>query len=105
MGSTQHHKEPLEWGTFHGTKILFNELSHQHISNITYYFKLVLNMKPHPDIYKEIEDRFGGIILPYKPLLSFPYEINALKRKGYTTGEVNADVIVDGKWVGKIEYK
>jgi hypothetical protein len=42
--------------------------------------------------------------LPYHPLVSFREEINFLVSKGYTTGENDADIIVDGKWVGKIKY-
>jgi hypothetical protein len=52
----------------------------------------------------EIEKRFGGIILPYHPMLSFTGEINYLKYKGYSTGELNADIIFNGKWIGKIKY-
>lgn len=95
----------LEWGTFYGDRIPLSKISHQHLSNILWYYELVVDgIKVTPHIQAELENRFGGIRLPYSPLLSFPEEIKALVEKGYTTGEPNADVIVNGKWVGKINY-
>jgi hypothetical protein len=64
----------------------------------------VVGSKPSGFIQHELEKRFGGIVLPYHPLVSFREEINFLVSKGYTTGENDADIIVDGKWVGKIKY-
>jgi hypothetical protein len=95
----------LEWGTFYGGRIPLSKISHQHLSNILWYYELVVDsIKVTPHIQVELEKRFGGIRLPYNPLLSFPEEIKALVEKGYTTGELNADIIVNGKWVGKINY-
>ena len=74
------------------------------MSNITHYFKYVVGTKPSGYIQHELEKRFGGIVLPYHPLISFREEINFLVAKGYTTGENDADIIVEGKWVGKIKY-
>lgn len=92
------------WTTHYGRQIAINEMSHQHLSNVIHYYKYVLNWKASPSITIEIENRFGGIILPYKPLVSFVEEIKALMLKGYTDGKLNSDIIVDGKWVGKIDY-
>jgi hypothetical protein len=92
------------WGTFYGGVMEISKLSHQHLSNITYFNKLVARI-PVPDcISQELASRFGGIILPYAPLISFRYEIDMLVLRGYTSGEPDADVIVDGIWVGKIKY-
>ena len=90
--------------TFYGGEIALRELSHQHISNILWFFKLLYDTEPHEDIRGELNNRFGGIQLPYHPLVSFPAEIKALCLKGYTTGELNADIHVNGVWVGKIKY-
>lgn len=94
------------WGTWYGKRIKVSELSHQHLSNIVWYFELVLGsgFSFMPQIQYELDTRFGGIKLPYQPMISFTHEIQALKRYGYTTGEPNADIMVDGKWVGKIVY-
>jgi hypothetical protein len=96
--------ENRTWTTFYGQQIGIDKLSHQHLSNAIHYYNYVLNCKVSPLITIEIENRFGGIILPYKPMISFVEEIKALMLKGYTDGQLNSDIIVDGKWVGKIEY-
>lgn len=98
-------EKEFEWGTFYGTKMRVSEISHQHLSNILWYYKLVVKSKPTQHIQSELEKRFGGILLPYSPLLSFPEEIQALVNQGYTTGHPNADIKVNGEWVGKIKYE
>lgn len=92
------------WGTFYGDVMELSKMSHQHLSNITYYNKLVVRIPIPECITKELASRFGGIILPYAPLVSFRYEIESLVRLGYTSGKPDADVIVDGIWIGKIKY-
>lgn len=93
------------WRTFYGKEIELNKMSHQHLSNITYYSRLVLGVEPHKAILNELTYRFGGITLPYHPLISFNYEIDALIAKGHTTGEPNADIFNEnGIWIGKIKY-
>lgn len=92
------------WTTFYGKEIEVASLSHQHLSNIHYYFNIVLNQIVPDFISQEIDNRFGGILLPYHPLISFNYEIKSLVDDGYTSGEINADIIVNGKWIGKILY-
>jgi hypothetical protein len=92
------------WTTWHGQTMKVENLSHQHLSNIMHYFNLVLEMGCVEPIAKEINRRFGGIRLPYHPMISFKYEIAELVKKGYTSGEPNADIIVDSKWIGQIKY-
>jgi len=94
----------MNWTTAYGHEIHISNLSHQHLSNIIHYFKYIVGIKPSGFIQNELEKRFGGIVLPYHPLISFREEINFLVEKGYTTGENDADIIVDGKWVGNIKY-
>ncbi len=95
---------PTHWGTFYGDVMELSKMSHQHLSNITYYNKLVARIPIPECINQELAVRFGGIILPYAPLISFRIEIETLVRRGYTTGLPDADVIVDGVWVGRIKY-
>lgn len=95
----------LEWGTFYGARIPISQLSHQHLSNIMWFYELVCSYKPVSQIQIEIDKRFGGIRLPYHPLISFPQEIDSLVNSGYTSGQPNADIVVDGKWIGKIKYE
>jgi len=94
----------MNWTTAYGREIHISKLSHQHLSNIIHYFKYVADTKPSGFIQNELEKRFGGIVLPYHPLITFTEEINHLVSKGYTTGENDADIIVEGKWVGSIKY-
>ena len=98
-------KHESTWTTFYGRTMLLSELSHGHLSNILYYFKLVLEMGEVKPVRDELEKRFGGIQLPYHPMISFRPEIDELVKKGYTTGENNGDIIVNGNWVGKIKYE
>lgn len=92
------------WTTFYNRPINFTELSHQHLSNIIYYFELLLGKECDPRILLELNTRFGGIKLPYSPMISFTSEIEALVELGYTDGEINSSIIVNGKWVGQINY-
>jgi hypothetical protein len=94
----------MNWTTAYGLEIHISNLSHQHLSNIMHYHKHLLGTKPIGFIQNELEKRFGGIVLPYHPLISFKEEISELIKKGYTNGQIDADIIVDGKWVGKIKY-
>jgi hypothetical protein len=81
-----------------------SHLSHQHLSNILHHSKLVLGVSEPLEIRKELETRFGGIQLPYHPMISFVDEILHLQANGYTTGKPNAQIVVDGKWIGEIKY-
>lgn len=98
------HQKEVKWGTFYGRSIPISQISHQHLSNILWYYELVCETKPSSHIQLELDYRFGGIRLPYYPLISFSQEIDALVDSGYTTGELNADIIVEGNWIGKINY-
>ena len=67
-----------EWRTFYGRQMKISEISHQHLSNIIHYYALVATMCNDPwEIQVEINQRFGGILLPYHPLISFTSEIDS----------------------------
>ena len=92
------------WQTHYGTQINITALSHQHLSNILWYWQLIVKESAPMEIQDELEIRFGGIKLPYRPLISFTSEINVLFAYGYITNKLNSDIIVDGKWVGQVAY-
>jgi hypothetical protein len=93
------------WRTFYNHDIFISELSHQHLSNILWYYELI-NVGPvSPLIQTEIDNRFGGIRLPYYPLHSFRYEVNFLYNRGYISDRHDSDIIVNGKWIGRLEYR
>ncbi len=96
--------EESQWTTFYGRTIKVVELSHQHLSNILWYFDLVLEMGDVLPIRTELEKRFGGIQLPYHPNLAHKSEIDILVIKGYTKNELEAPIIIKGKWVGSLKY-
>jgi hypothetical protein len=56
------------WTTADGRRRKFSSIGHQHLSNI-YWFNKVLNQYVNPDIRNELEFRFKGKILPWKPKL------------------------------------
>ena len=56
------------------------------------------------EIQHELFTRFGGIVLPYHPMVSFTQEINMLEKAGYITNRHDSDIIFQGKWIGKILY-
>ena len=66
-------EEELVWTTFDGRKIKLSELEHQHLSNIL-WFNEVFNLRNrynnqvHFELGLELERRFKGVRLPWKPL-------------------------------------
>lgn len=88
--------------TFRGNTILSADMTHQHLSNWCWYNKIVLG-RPEEDIsfiYEEIENRFGGEILPYNPDKDYFFEIGYLHSKGYVDSEGN--ITFEGEIIGKI---
>jgi len=71
------------WNTATGRKIPFNDLDHQHLSNIIWFYELLHNYE-----FKEMRDllnqRFDGVLLDFKPL-PIPNELRALHLKGMLT--------------------
>lgn len=72
------------WTTANGKKIPLSELTHQHISNILWFFE-ILHGVTHPIIDKELHDRFNGERLLWRPL-PISGEIAWLRRNGYIVG-------------------
>lgn len=93
-------------GTFDGRWLMYSELTHQHLSNIMWFNKLIWE-DPDLDMYavKEIKTRFNSKLLPYAPLHRFEGEIDILYAKGYITNKNESDVIVNGVWVGALKYE
>jgi len=100
--------------TFYGKKILYSSLSHQHLSNIVWFNRIVWNKadifgktpNESPSEWAHINKRFGGILLPYKPLISSKGEIETLDRMGFLkkVNKTDFDIIVYNKWIGEIKY-
>lgn len=96
-----------KWGSFNGKTHTVETMDHQHISNISWYYKLLVGVTRRERtlefIMTEIERRFDGEILPYRPMASFRTEIDMLRGKGYIQDNgLNEDIIVNGEKIGEV---
>lgn len=94
----------MAWNTFYGRSIPVHHLSHQHLSNIAWYYELVVKSRIPHEVDERLTLEFGNLRLPYHPQLSFIEEIDFLINSGYTSGNLNAPIIVDGRWIGSLKY-
>lgn len=69
-----------EWRTFNGKTVTRENIDHQHLSNIYWYFKLVfkLNFEELSDVLAVCSERFNGQLLDYRPHIDFVQEIHML---------------------------
>ena len=86
--------------TFDGREIKISEMTQQHLSN-AYYFTILFSgdFFVAYDYLNELKDRFNGELLPYRPLASFPAEINALKNSKYVIGN---KIYLDDRCIGEM---
>jgi hypothetical protein len=75
------------WKTFEGRILHFEDMDHQHISNI-FWFCVIVSPELYDDTTKNdiinfIEYKHQGLVAPYKPVRGFMYEQDILHRKGY----------------------
>jgi len=97
------------WKTFDNRKVTFEEMSHQHMSNIMIYITQIV-----PEYYSNttrvevmvwLNKRFDGFILFYRPLPEFKQEKEILIKKGYL--KPNGLIVINDQVIGyyKIENK
>lgn len=97
--------------TFSGQKKDFFELDHQHLSNVYWYNKIVIERDEWflDTILKRINDKFNGEILPYRPHPDFKSEVDALEDMKYLfwqdTEKTIAKIIYEGIEVGIYKSK
>lgn len=70
------------WTDFKGQQKLVSELDQQHLSNI-YWFNKILHGIETDFIKSELEERFNGQLLEYRPHISYKAEIQMLQERGY----------------------
>ena len=87
------------WETYDGRSIPISQLDDQHLSNC-FWFSTVMWETPHYKIIEEVEKRFGGKPLEWKPL-PVPNEINWLRSLGMIQG---ADIVYKGTKIGTIKH-
>jgi len=102
-------REEVTWTTFEGESRKVYELDGQHLCNIYYYMKYV-----SPEFYRretklliasEIDKRFDGQPLEYRPLRRFASEIRFLEQKGWLVKNEQENityVVIDGKRIGQV---
>lgn len=75
-------QEIPKWRTGTGKEIPMDEIDHQHLSNIIWFYKLLVEREPHKLINHLFVTKFKCHQLPFKPL-PIPNELADLYRKGY----------------------
>ncbi len=98
----------MKYTTYDKKVIEFDDIDHQHLSNIYWYNKVCLNRSDLnlSHVTKSIDLRFNGIVLPYRPLERFKDEVEYLDRNRmliWNTDKTKADVIYGDKIVGIYE--
>ena len=91
--------------TFDGRAIKYSNLEHQHLSNIYWFNTIHHNRGRYYDVslMEELDNRFKGKILSYKPLKRFKGEIDGLRRIGCILKNNNQELIIfNGNIVGEI---
>jgi len=74
----------MKWTTFNGRVVTIEEIDHQHLSNIFWYFKIVIGDLTHlpSELTKVLNSRFNGQLMEYRPHLQFENEIKFLEDHG-----------------------
>ena len=104
------------WRVFRKTYsgVNLNEVTHQNLSNIYWFYKILYNHIFSESIidglvsaYKIINEKFNGDILPYYPKFEFKEEILFLEKNGYIFWKSDikefGEIIYDGEIIGKVE--
>jgi hypothetical protein len=99
----------MTYTTFNGTKKEFEDIDHQHISNIYWYNRIVREHTEHElhTIIVKIKDKFGNT-LPYRPHPDFTIEIEALQEMRclrWSDDKMSADIYFEGRKVGEFHTK
>lgn len=94
----------MKYTTFEGKVVDTETVSHQHLSNI-YWFSKIVTGRVDKNALNRIERDFNGVILPYRPKPNFKSEIKLLTSSGYLVdkGDGIADIIFEGNIIG--EYR
>lgn len=92
--------------TFQGRKLSHDEMSHQHLSNCVWHFR-VWNDSPDSRLrhfFDTLDRRFDGVLLPFRPILKFPAEIKALRECGMVEeiDEYKSKITWKGKVIGEM---
>lgn len=90
--------------TFTGEKINVTEMTHSHLSNAIWFFRILHQSSDLRIIHllKELDRRFNNVLLPYSPKLHFRGEIEWLNSAGMVVqvDEYKSNIVFKGEVVG-----
>lgn len=92
--------QKLTWQTASGKRLAFDDIPHDHLSNIYHYSKL-FSFQPamHPSLKKLLNEKYKGEVLPYDP--KYYFEVEELEKLGYLQMKNNVCLIVfEGQKIG-----
>lgn len=98
------------WRTFNGRSVKPSEMDHQHLSNV-YWFHILFCDALHKWALDEINARFNGQLLDYRPHPLFSYEFQMLQSRNMLRWEPTkandihqyAQIVHNGKVIGEIQ--
>ena len=98
----------MKYKNYKGQTLDFKNLTQEHLSNIYWYNTICseLGYTTLQFILDEINDRFNGELLPYRPQWEFRAEINYLEKTGkfiWNEDRTKADIFHLGQKVGYYE--
>lgn len=104
--------EAIKWRTYDGRELYIHDMTHDHVSSL-YYFIRYISTRQHAAVKEEIDrvinEKFHGVILPYRPPCDVIGEAEILQEKGmlkYDKEHHKYNIHnEDGEWIGKIILK
>lgn len=92
--------------TADGKTVSHNEMTHQHLSNCVWHFRV---WKNSPDsslahFFETLKRRFNGELLPFRPVMTFQAEIKALYLAGMVekVDEFKSNIRWKGEIIGEM---
>lgn len=87
-----------------GVRKKLSEMTHQHLSNCVWHFRILRNATDEQLYHylNEIEYRFEGNLLMFRPLYTFEIEINALRILGMIVPRYGDEYMDDIIWRGVV---
>ena len=97
---------PMKWRTFDGKTVTAFDVDHQHLSNVFWYWKIIVGASEREltEIKAYLKFRFNGQVLPYRPHTCFKAEMETLSERGMLVKKTSYsyDIIFEEEIVGEI---
>lgn len=99
----------INWTTWNNRVVTESTITHQHLSNIFWYFKVIQNpLSPSTQNKLKciLDTQFKSILLPYKPEITFIEEIEYLFLNNFLRVNTNDysvyDIFFQGEIIGTL---